>query len=66
MATYRRKKGEVEMFGSGTNVFARLNESGENAAQLEGTRIRFWLDTEQVEVDNPRISSESQGGMKFL
>ena len=66
MATYRRKKGEVEMFGSGTNVFARLNESGENAAQLEGTRIRFWLDTEQVEVDNPRISAESQGGMKFL
>ena len=66
MATYRRKKGEVEMFGRGTNVFARLNESGENATQLEGTRIRFWLDTEQVEVDNPRISAESQGGMKFL
>ena len=66
MATYRRKKGEVEMFGKGTNVLARLNESGENAAQLEGTRIRFWLDTEQVEVDNPRISAEAKGGMKFL
>ena len=66
MATYRRKKGEVEMFGNGTNALARLNESGANAAQLEGTRIRFWLDTEQVEVDTPRISSESKGGMKFL
>ena len=66
MATYRRKKGEVEMFGSGTNVLARLSESGGNAARLEGTRIRFWLDTEQVEVDNPRISAESKGGMKFL
>ena len=65
MATYRRKKGEVEMFGSETNVLARLNEGGENAARLEGTRIRFWLDTEQVEVDNPRISAESQGGMNF-
>ena len=66
MATYRRKKGVVEMFGNGTNALARLNESGENATQLEGTRIRFWLDAEQVEVDNPRISAESQGGMKFL
>ena len=66
MATYRRKKGEIEMFGSGTNILARLNESGGNAARLEGTRIRFWLDTEQVEVDNPRISAESKGGMKFL
>ena len=66
MATYRRKKGEVEMFGNGTNVLARLNEGGENAAQLEGTRIRFWLDSEQVEVEAPRISAESKGGMSFL
>lgn len=66
MATYRRKKGEIEMFGSGTNVLARLNESGGNAAQLEGVRIRFWIDTEQVEVDSPRISAESKGGMNFL
>lgn len=66
MATYRRKKGEVEMFGRGTNVLARLNERGKNASQLEGTRIRFWLDTEQVEVDNPRISAEAQGEMEFL
>lgn len=66
MATYRRKKNEVEMFGDGTNVLARLIESGGNTGQLEGTRIRFWLDTEQVEVDGPRISTESKGGMKFL
>ena len=66
MATYRRKKGVVEMFWDGTNVLARLNEAGENAAQLEGTRIRFWLDTEQVEVEAPRITAESKGGMNFL
>ena len=66
MATFRRKKSEIEMFGNGKDVLARLVERGEDSGALEGSRIRMWLDTEQVEVDNPRISAESQGGMKFL
>ena len=65
-AIYRRKKGVIEMFGDGKDVLARLNENGANASQLEGTRIRFWVDTEQVEVDAPRITAETKGGMDFL
>ena len=67
MATFRRKKSEIEMFGNGTNLVARLVERGEDASALEGTRIRFWLDTEQVEVEDSRISTEQKGGgMDFL
>ena len=66
MATFRRKRSEIEMYGNGTNVLARLVERGEDASALEGTRIRFWLDTEQVEVEDSRISAEQKGGMNFL
>ena len=67
MATFRRKRSEIEMFGNGTNVVARLVERGEDAAALEGTRIRFWLDSEQIEVEDSRISTEQKGGgMDFL
>ena len=67
MATFRRKRSEIEMFGDGTNAVARLVERGEDAAALEGTRIKFWLDSEQIEVEDSRISTEQKGGgMNFL
>ena len=66
MARYWRKRGEIEMFGDGRGVLARLVEGGTGAGALEGTRIRFWLDSEQVEVENSQISSEQEGGMKLL
>ena len=56
LATYRRQRREVEMFGDGGGAFARLVETGAERRELEGRRIRFWLDTEQVEVDGPRIT----------
>ena len=66
MATFRRKRSEIEMFGDGTNVFARLVEKGQDSGALEGARIRFRLDTEQVEVEQPRISAEQKEGVGFL
>lgn len=66
MATYRRKKNEIEMFGDGKGQLASLRDSGDEAGALAGTRIRFWLDTEQVEVENSLIESEQKEGMKFL
>ena len=66
MATFRRKKSEIEMFGDGTNVLARLVEKGEDSSTLEGARIRFWLDSEQVEIEQPRISAEQKEGANFL
>ena len=40
----------------------RLVEEGAQRRELEGRRIRFWLDTEQVEVDGPRITVEKKAG----
>jgi lipopolysaccharide transport protein LptA len=63
MATYRRKKGEVEMFGEKGGAKARLAEGGDQASELQGDCIRFWLDSEQVQVENSAISAE-RGEMK--
>lgn len=66
MATYRRRKGEIEMFGDDKGALACLRERAGGGRALEGTRIRFWLDAEQAEVENSRITSEKKGRTKLL
>ena len=66
MATYRRRKGEIEMFGDGRGVLAHLEETGTAARALDGTRIKFWVDSDQAEVDNARITAEKTGDEKLL
>jgi len=66
LATYRRKKGEIEMFGDGKGSLAHLVERGQDASELEGTRIKFWMDAEQVEVDNSQIGVRNSGGAKGI
>jgi len=66
LATYRRKKGEIEMFWDGKETLARLIERGQDASELEGVRIKFWLDAEQVEVDNSQIGVRNDGGTRTL
>ena len=66
MATYRRRKGEIEMFGDGKGTLARLVENGDDASEVEGGRIRFWLDAEQVEVEDSRLTTETKGSAKVL
>ena len=56
LAIYRRRRREVEMFSDGKGAYARLEDGGAEKRELEGKRIRFWLDSEQVEVDEPRIT----------
>ena len=67
MATYRRARREIEMFGDdGKGGNARLVDNGDHPGELEGERIRFWLDAEQVEVENVRITTGPKGGMELL
>ena len=66
MATFKRKRSEIEMFGNDKGMLARLVEGGNDASALAGARIKFWLDAEQVEVEDSRISTEQKGGMSFL
>lgn len=61
LATYRQAKGEVEMFGDASGRPAALIERGTQMNELEGDRIRFWPDSEQVEVSNSRITAEHGG-----
>lgn len=65
MATYRRLKREIEMYG-GNGACARLVDTGERPGEVEGDRIRFWLDAEQVEVENSRITTDGKGGVELL
>jgi len=64
-AVYRRLKREIEMFGEGRDACARLTDAGDKdnpPSEVEGGRIRFWLDSEQVEVEDSRIRTEGSNG----
>lgn len=62
-AVYVKKDGasRITMFGGETNEFARLSVAGDRKGSVEGRRIRFWLDSEQVEVLDSRISVDTNG-----
>lgn len=62
-AVYAKKNGasRITMFGGEANEFARLSVAGDRKGSVEGRRIRFWLDSEQVEVLDSRISVDTKG-----
>lgn len=64
-AVYRRAKDELELFGDEQKP-ALLRECGASARSLEGRVIRFWLGSEQVEVEQARIVSDTKGGKELL
>ena len=66
MATYRRQRGEIEMFGEGKKSLARLSDGRGGARSREGLRIRLWRGSEQAEVERPRITADGNGGAKLL
>ncbi len=62
LATYRKTKGEIEMFGQRGGAKARLVEwQGDRPSDVTGDRIRFWLESETVEVSNSTISTVHDG-----
>lgn len=64
MAKFWRRTSEIEMFGDGDGTLAQMaDESGD---VLQGSRIRFWLDSEQVDVENTEIKVKKKDGGKFL
>lgn len=66
MAIFRRRSGEIEMFWDGTNELARLVEQGTDASEIEGRRIRFWIDAEQVEIEGSRITTKTDANRKNI
>ena len=45
---------------------AVLRERGATARSLEGAAIRFWLASEQVEVEKARIVADAARGKELL
>lgn len=62
-ATYNRALSRIIMYGDEkAGIVARLNDNGKNKSQVEGRKITFWVDTEQVEVDGSVITVDVAGG----
>lgn len=54
-ATYSKASGKVVMY-SDEGIPARLVEESHKRDEVEGKRITFWLDSEQVEVEGSKIT----------
>jgi len=63
MAKFWKRTSEIEMFGDGGSSAHMADESGND---LAGSHIRFWLDSEQVDVRNADIHVNKQDGGKVL
>lgn len=68
-ATFSKKLGRVVMYSS-DDITAELREEGKKGSTVKGEKITFWLDSEQVEVENPVITMPGgiggQGSVKKL
>ena len=58
-ATYNKGRNEVVMYPADKEKTVRLVDNGEKKSEVEGEKITFWLDAEQVEIVNSRISVET-------
>jgi len=59
MAVFRNLERRIEMYG-GENSPARLVERSGECAEVVGSKITFWIETEQVEVIAPELSLEER------
>ena len=54
-ATFNKKLGRIVMYSS-DEITASLREEGKKGSEVKGEKITFWIDSEQVEVENPVIT----------
>ncbi len=66
-AAYVKALGRVTMYGDG-GAPARLADNGSRRSEVEGRKISFWLDSEQVEVEGSTLTVDGNvsGGMDSL
>lgn len=66
-ATFSRNDGEIEMFGGKSVEKAVILETGANI--IKGSRIKFWINADQVEIDGSDITvnkGKDNGGIKGI
>ena len=63
-ATYSKEKSRIVMYGDGP-VVARLVDNSKKKSEVAGSKITFWVDSDQVEVENSTVTLDAGGaGMK--
>ena len=62
-ATFNKKLGRIVMYSS-DEITASLSEEGKKGSEVKGEKITFWIDSEQVEVENPVITMPGGFGGK--
>ncbi|MGN0854837.1 MAG: LptA/OstA family protein [Kiritimatiellia bacterium] len=61
-AVYTKATSKIVMYGdSAKGLFATLTDNGRRRSQVEGRRITFWIDTEQVEVEGSTVTLDAGG-----
>lgn len=61
-ASYAKTTGKIIMYGdAASGVKARLVDAGKRRSEVEGTKITFWTDSEQVEVEGSTVTLDATG-----
>ena len=65
-ASYYRDPGMVVLYGGEGQAAEVRDETPKGAQVVRGKKIKFWTESEQVEVMEAEISAPSSGGVKAL
>lgn len=60
-AAYTKSIGKVVMYGDGKGTMAKLIDEGKRRSEVEGKKITFWIDSEQVEVEGSTVTLDAGG-----
>ena len=61
-AVYTKATSKIVMYGDAEKKqVAALTDNGKRKSQVEGKRITFWIDTEQVEVEGSTVTLDAGG-----
>ena len=58
-ATYTKATQKIVMYGDGDGTTARLADNGRRRSEVEGRKITFWIDSEQVEVEGSTVTLDA-------
>ena len=67
-ASYVKPVGRVDMYGDGASTRARLVEDGARRNEIEGKKITFWVDSDQIEIVGSALTIDGglAGGQDVL
>ncbi len=58
-AAYTKATSKIVMYGDGKDKKAHLIDNGKKKSEVEGRKITFWIDSEQVEVEGSTVTLDA-------